>query len=469
MNKPNAQDKGEKSATTDAGAPSSAKPAADAGAPVGGGELPSGHPPVDTGLPAGHPSVGSGDDDDDEAPASPHGGMTGPDPRIFRAPPDTAEDDATLPVGTIVVTIKDAQDKPIPRAPITLGILYSSVAKGDSSERRAVEADNEGRARFDGLTFGSSTTYRITTERGPASYSLMPFPLGDGAGKRAVLHSYDISPSIDGLPVGAQAVVYIALREDSIQVEQIFNIFNLGAVAWVADAPFALPAGFKAFNKQDTMSDARVDEVKGTGAALRGTFPPGRRDINFRYQVPLDNESQQTLKIELPPHVAQGRVIAESSKSMSLSVSGFPPPERTTRENKRLLFTERQMARAEGGVPMFEITLSGLPTPGPGRWIALLMAMGALFAGVTYYLQKSDGSVFDPDARADLVEAREALLAEIVALERAHKKGEVGPKTYARIRAALVDSLARIVTMLDAARAEEKRRRRGARPAASTS
>ena len=46
---------------------------------------------------------------------------------------------------------------------------------------------------------------------------------------------------------------------------------------------------------------------------------------------------------------------------------------------------------------------------------------------------------------------RDAVLGEIVALERAHQNGEVGPKTYARVRPALIDALARIVALIEAA------------------
>lgn len=466
--KPAGKDKKETPAAA-ASAAASAGSAAAAGAPTGDGALPTGHPPVNGGLPAGHPSVDDDDDDDAEQPANPHGGSPAKDPRFFQAPPDNSEEDLTLPVGSIVATIRDAQDSPIPRAPLTLTILRNTVAKGESSERRDLVTDGSGSVRLDGLGIGSGITYRISTTRGSATYTLPPFPLNDRAGRRAVLHSYETSSAIDGMAVGMQNAVFLSLREDSIQVEQLITVFNLGPVSWIADATFSLPAGFKAFNKQETMSDARVDEVKGTGAALRGTFPPGRRDINFRYQVPLDNVANQTLRMEMPPHVAQVRVLAESSKSMGLEVPGFPKPQQTRREGKRLLVTERQIARAEGGVPTLEATLTGLPTPGIGRYLAALMASLIVITGVSYFLRNSGKTTMDPEARDDLIEAREALLSEIVALERAHKSGEVGPRTYARLRAALLDSLARIVSMLDATKAEGRKRRREARAAESAS
>jgi hypothetical protein len=309
---------------------------------------------------------------------------------------------------------------------------------------------------------GTGHSYRVTTTRGPATYGLPPFGLGDKAGKRVTVHSYDTSPSIEAVAVAMQGIVYVSLREDAIQVEQLLSVYNLGAVAWTPDVSFDLPRGWKAFNKQDDMGDARIEEVANVGAALRGTFAPGRHDLDFRYQVPLDDRETQTLRIRLPPRVAQARVMAEASKTMGLKVSGFPDAQRTEgRDGKRLLVTEHQATRSEGGVPELEITLTGLPTPGQGRWVAVVLAALALAGGLYYVAQRGDAPI-DEDARGDLLEAREALLGELVTLERAFKSGEVGPKTYQRVRAALVDALARIVHMLDEAKQASAAAKRGA-------
>jgi hypothetical protein len=181
--------------------------------------------------------------------------------------------------------------------------------------------------------------------------------------------------------------------------------------------------------------------------------------------VPLTKDPTQTLKLELPPHVMAVRVAAELGKTMGLQVRGLPGAQPLRNEGKRFLVTEWQMKRAEDGLANLEITLTGLPTQGWGRVIAVVLAILALILGIMHVAEKSDAGALDPDARDDLIEAREALLAEIVALERAHKTGEVGPKTYARLRTALLDALSRIVNMLDAGRAEQKRRRRTARTA----
>ena len=451
-------------ATTAKAAPKDAKPgdkakdpraAASALPTVAASALPPGHPPAEA-LPPNHPPMPDEAGDDDEEPApNPHGAPNGhgADPRSYQPPPDGSQDDSSLPVGTIIVSLRDSQDRPIPHAKFTLSELFNTVAKGESPERITErEVGDDGTLRIDNLTIGTSTTYRVSSARAGGHYGLPRFPLNDKAGKRAVLHVFDASPNIEQLSAGMQGVVYISLKEDVIQVEQLLSVFNLGEVAWVPDVAFKLPAGFKAFNKQESMSEAKIEEVKDHGAALRGTFGPGRNDMDFRYQIPLDGNEKQSLTIELPPRVAQMRVMAESSRSMVLKVANFDDPQKITRDGKRLLVTERQVSRTESGAQTVEITLSGLPVQGPGRWIAVLLAIVAGVSGIVYVVRHRDEAEIDDDTRNDLIEAREALLSEMVALERAHASGEIGPKSYARVRASLLDALARIVAQLDAAR-----------------
>lgn len=457
------------SAAPTASAPPSASPsAAPSSSPNG---LPPGHPAIsdDDEMPADHPPIDDADDDDSDD-DNPHGQMQqqnphGQDPRFFTPPADKAEDDPSLPAGTIVLRILDANDKPVAGADVSLGILHSSVARGDSRERKAGRANDKGELRFDGLDVGSGTTYRIVTTKNDAEFADTPFALGDKVGKRATLHVYDTTDDISQALVGAQATVYIALREDALVVDEFMSIYNVGRVAWVADASFALPAGFKAFNHPESMGDVRIDETK-KGAALRGTITPGRHDVSFRYQVPLEEVEKQSLSIGMPPHVAQARVIAEASKTMGLAVGDFPAAQKSqNREGKRVLVTERTVGRAEGGMPSLAVTLTGLPVPGSGRWLAVALAAVAILVGVSY-VRSSAGGAIDDDALDELVEAREALLGEIVQLERLKRDGEVGPRTYSRLRAALLDSLARIVDRIDDAKRQRHGDDRRARSAA---
>ena len=441
-------------------------------APPATGDLPPGHPPTGT-MPPGHPPTGAdgapGDGDPD---ANPHGGGMPTNPtanprgggargQMFDAPPDTAEDDATLPLGTIVLTLKDAQEKPIPAADVALAIVHNTVAAGESRERKNGTTDAEGTIRWDGLPRGSGTSFRATVVNNKATFGTEPFSLGDRVGKRVLLHVYGATPNIEETLVGAQGLVYLSLREDSITFENMYGIFNLGQVAWVPEnETIELPEGYKAFNRPDAMDGVGIDEVNGKGI-FRGTIGPGRHDVQFRYQVDLDGSERQTFKLALPPHIAQMRVMVESSKTMGVEVPGFPAARKSrNRDGKRVLVTEKMVAREQGGLKTVEITLTGLPTAGPGRWIAALLGIAAVVAGFAYVQQRRSQKGPDDEMRADLIDAREALLREIVELERAHRSGEIGDKTFARLRNALVDALERLMTKIAEATPKKKRQSR---------
>ena len=428
----------------DAGAPD-AGPSDGGLGPVDGSALPPGHPAVGDELPEGHPNMGNNPhgaahDDDEEGP---HGGRNG----FFEAPPDVAVDDPSLPPGTIVLAIRDAEDKPIPQASVVIGILESSVAKGDSRKRRTVETDTDGTARLDGLPVGGGTSYRVTTTRDGGSFASEPFGLTPKGGKRVVVHAYESSPDVEKVLVGMQAFVFVSLKEDVLSIEHMFNIFNIGKTAWVPDpsgAKVTLPEKYKAFNASDSMADVKFVEGKSNEASLAGTIGPGQNEANFRYHVPLQGSERQTVHITLPPRVGEVRVFSESGKTLGLDVAGFPTAQKQRgRDGRRVWITARQAMQGEKGIRTLDITITGLPTPGPGRWIAVVVALSALGLLGVFLTKQQDPEAVE-DIREDLLEAREAILKRFVMIEEDHRGGIIGPKTYERWRTELLDALARI-------------------------
>ena len=103
----------------------------------------------------------------------PHGGGAAGGGRgnMFEAPEDGSVDDPTIPAGSIAVHIADAEGRPLPRTEVTLGILYNSVAKGESRKRVVSMTDDTGRARFDKLDTGSGVAYRAMVLRDGATFS----------------------------------------------------------------------------------------------------------------------------------------------------------------------------------------------------------------------------------------------------------------------------------------------------------
>jgi hypothetical protein len=386
-----------------------------------------------------------GADEQEEAPApqaNPHGG----DPHgkgghgaanLFEPPEDGTRDDPSLPIGTLEMLIVDADGKPQPGANVTLGILYNSIAKGDSRKRISTNANDHGVARFEHLDVGSSVAYRPMVLKDGATFEVMPLRLPDKGGERGILHVYPVVEGVEDAMIVSQSVLYAEVKDDRIQIQQAFKVYNFGKSAWVPKELFvALPPEFTAFTSQQGMTDITVDAVQKQGVRVRGTFGPGQHMIEFRWQLPYSGEAEVNFDVGVPPHMAASRVMAPASKDMRLEVAGFPAPQSASDgQGQRALITEKQLRRDEPPIKNVSVTIKGLPTEGPGKFVATFLAAGGLVFGLVLGAKKP--------GKRDRKDQRQRLLAELEELERARLASEVGPKTYERSRRELLDALAK--------------------------
>ncbi len=422
----------------------------------GRSELPPGHPALDgPGTPAGPIRQGADeeeDDDGEEAPLPPghpstaaNAAKPGAAPGTFTPPPDTENEDGALAPGTVSIELRDPENEVVPGADLTLGMIHQSVAKGESREHKTSTTNSRGVALFTGLETGSGIAYRLSVPKDGATFAAMPFQLSAQKGMRVILHVYPVSRSIQEALIVMQGVLFIEVKDDRVQIEEAFTVFNLGKVAWVADGTLIrLPEVFTALSAQQTMSDQGVDSVERQGGRLHGTFAPGRHEVQFRWQLPYSGDSAVDFEVGLPPHVAVMRVIAGAAHGSKLSVSGFPDAERRTdAQGQKLLLTEKQVRRDEP-LASVHVTLSGLPTPGPGRVIATALAGLLVALGFSFAFGKTER----PTAASSDKARRTQFLAEIVDLERARQEGVVGPKTYERRRRELIDAIASTIEPL---------------------
>jgi hypothetical protein len=399
--------------------------------------LPSAMPPAAAGpLPAGHPSM-------DEAPSgdsNPHSRVSG----IFDPPPDTEVDDPTLAPSTIAVDLRDADDKPVTGEVVTLGIIRQSVAKGDSREHRVATSDATGRVLFSDLNPAGATAFRVSVVRDGATFAAMPFSLVQGANKRVTLHVYPVVHDTQQAKIGFEAVVVAELHDDRLQFEEQLRIFNVGKTAWQpTDFVMPLPAGFTALTAQQEMSDRGVEAAEGRGAKLKGTFPPGVQAVEFRWQLPWDNDSDVTVDIGLPPQTAHVRVLVAASPTMTAEVADMPPAERKLDDRgQSYLVTEQMATHGASPLPRVHLSMHGLPTIGNERWVVTVIAAFGVLAGLALAL----GAAFTrrkPSNSGSGDAARAELLERYAELERGRRSGDVGPKTYERAQREIIDAIAR--------------------------
>ncbi len=413
-------------------AASAAAPPAHAAAPAGQDELPAGHPPL----------------------------AAAPSPQRdaeFTPPPDRVAPDKELPAGSIRARIVDPKEAPLAGVEVRLGILRQTIAEGESRDERRATTDGEGWVRFDGLKQGSDFSYRVTVARGAANYASSPFNLSREAGQSVLLHIYPVVREISQALVGMRGYISVEPRDEVFQFEGMYQIFNIGAVTWVPDGVVIdLPADHKAAKGDDSMSDVRFETVEGRGLSLEGTITPGQHQVSFRFQVPRDGGDSGSFRVSLPPHVAEQQVITLSAPGMSLTVDGFPAAQPATSNNgQRLLGTARRMHQGEAPLQKLVITLSGIPGPGPARWVAAALASVVALAGLYFAWQQTGAPPgrLPGLAKADAERAKELLLTELVALETAHSKKQIGPRTYESARRSLLEALVRLEAAFSSAMA----------------
>ena len=400
-------------------------PNAPAAAPSNGHAAPStpGAENTGGGMPAGHP------------------GADGADPQA-----DVNESNPGLEPGSITATVVTERGMPMPGQQVRLGILFQKIAEGEARSEKFAVADAQGTVHFTGLTRGSDHAYRVTVAAGAASYQTSPFNLRQDMGQRVILHVYPSTSDLDKAQFGMRGYLYIETRDDVFQFEALFRVFNVGQITWVPrDVVVPLPKGFKAFKAQEGMTDVRFENVDGVGARLKGTFSPGQNEASFRFQMPKSSGDTASFSMGLPPHVAEMRVIAEASSAMNLEVEGFQPPVPAANNNgQRVLVAVKQLQRRDEEIKNFTATLTGIPTPGPGRWYAILIAACLGLGGVLGARGVFDDANKGRGVAADKKRARELLLRELVALEAARREDRIGPRSYEQSRTALIDAIARL-------------------------
>ena len=383
--------------------------------------------------------------------SSPHGAHDhaggGAPPGVFQPPPDTAEPDPSLPAGTLRVHVKDPDGKPLPGTVVTIGIINNSVAKGESRRRVECLTDAEGVCTLRDQERGQLLAYRATVAKDGATFAVPPFQLPADKGVQCVLHVYPVAHELGELLVVSQAILYVEMKDDRVQVQEAITLYNFGKVAWVpSDFVLGLPPEFTALTSQQQMSDVVIDSAPAPkkGARLRGTFAPGRHELEFRWQIPYDGTRDVALHAGMPPHLAQARVMAPASSQMKLVVDGFPAAQaRTDNQGQRVLVTERELRRDEAPLARVAVEIRDLPTVGPARWIASSLALGTVAGALAVAFARGRRPRDRRGPRDGDAARTSTLLGELAELERAHRAGDVGPKTYARTRRELLERLAR--------------------------
>ncbi len=401
------------------------------------------------------PHAGMGDDAADAeggAQTDPHAGLGhGGEP----PPLATAHADPSLPTGTIRVRVIDASGAPAAGAEVSIGEMKSD----NTHSTQTAHAGADGIAVISGLASGERQAYRVNVPYQGAKYSSTPFRLPPAGGYQVEIRRLPTTRD-SRLVVLYLGATSLELKDDRIKVVQEAQLLNIGNSTYVfpeAGVLVPLPKGFMAMQSQKSMTDQHVVEAPGQGLRVHGSLPPGQAELLWGFDLPLSG-SEAHLTLDIPWLAFAYRVIADAPEGMSLEVAGMPEATLHTDNGRRFWVTETQRKVGDPPLRSLQITLRGIPGPGPARWIAALLALGAIAAGVVFS-RRGPGAASAP-AGNDL-EARKAELIERArALQALRDAGEAGPEYHAEQMGLLTDELAALLFE------QAELKRRGARKSA---
>jgi hypothetical protein len=414
---------GTRGATRTADQPSAA-PIAPAGPPAGADP----HGPPAAADPHGAAAGGPGA----------HAGMAGREPQ---APIASERADTALPTGTIRVSVRAPDGAAAGDTEVSLGVMNSDSTRSTQTARTA----HDGVAVFSGLATGERQAYRVNVPYRGAKYSSNPFRLPPRGGYQVEVRQLPVTRD-ERLVVLYLGATSIELKDERIHVVQQTRLLNLGGATYVFPEDGALvrlPEGFMAVQIQDAMSDQRVVEAPGVGVRVHGSLPPGEATMLWGFDLPLSG-TQMRLAIDIPWLTFAYRVIADAPVGLSLAVEDMPEPMLHAEGGRRFLVTEMQRKVGDPPFKRLVLTLDGIPGPGPGRWIAAVLALIAIGAGVM--LSRRAPPQPSVPVQDDVLAVRHGeLFARARELHALHAAGEIGPEYHAEQIALLTDELAALL------------------------
>ncbi len=362
--------------------------------------------------------------------------------RVLGNVPDlvTSVVDETLPTGTIAVDVVDRAGNAVAEQAVRLGMMEQSGGR----ESKACVTDAQGMCRFDGLTTDSKQSYRVNVPYEGARYSSPPFRLDASKGQRVRVVRLPTTTD-DRRIFQVLGRTMIEFRDDRAHLTQEARLTNLGDATYVfpdGGLPIRLPEGFKAFESKAVMTDQRLSATE-TGLEIGGSIPPGRVDLMWTYDIPVDGSSV-SIEQAVPFATMEYQVVSDYIDGMTLEVEGFQVARVHEGGDRRFLVAGMMRRPGDPPVDPLRIHVRGIPGGGPLPYLASAVASIFVFLGIWLVSRPTDES----GAVAKVRKQRQAeLLDEIAMLERQRKAESIGPSYYQHRRRELTDELAIVLRM----------------------
>jgi hypothetical protein len=271
------------------------------------------------------------------------------------------------------------------------------------------------------------------------------------------------TPARTALPVGGmgadtvetsismRAWVLVEARPEEFFVEVVLQISNPNKQRHLpVGVGFTLPNGHRSFQTESTPSGLRL-RLNGSEVQLEGPVTRGVQQASFAFAIPTGGEEQFSFRMTMPPGTAEVQVGWVGPHGSDINVEGFSQAIPGHLPNgMKLLVVRRDFDGSLVDRPVIACNINGLPTKGPARTIAALIAIvlvvGGLAGGLRLSLRRHGKAA--ARGREELVAGRALLIEELVFVERAWNDKVIGQETYETTRRELLQAAVRVEHVL---------------------
>jgi hypothetical protein len=365
--------------------------------------------------------------------AAPAGGGAQPQSFALGSTTGSAKPEKSLPVKTLEVRVFDESGRPIPNHPVTLG----SVDTTNKVDVRRATTDASGVARFTELPVGKTTGYAAVTDWHGLHIGTEPFAMPEDSGARAEIHALERTSDPSVITIGEGARIVVQMREDTLQFLEILPLENKSDKLFdPGPGAVEIPLPTEFTGAEAGQGDRKIEIRQGRGVAVHGAISPKRalggndakaagNEVTFGFVMPYHGDSREFVQA-MPTGIGLTTLIAEQIPGLEITGPGVGAREESKELNGKKYWIMPSAAIPPGGVLTF--TIKGLPsTDHTGRNVSAALVLALLLAAIVFARRPEDAARRAASSERDRLTARrEALFAELVAVERQARAGAMG-------------------------------------------
>lgn len=356
-------------------------------------------------------------------------------------------------------------------APVANQSVTLQMAQGNNArDLLSITTDAQGRYAFGALESDSSVQYAIYTLYEGAQYFTDPISLNKKPDQQINLTVYDATTSAANLAV-IQASILIDkpnTQAGTLTISEDFVFENLGDTTYVGAVngshgkpnalSFSLPLGARFLSLSNGFNGYTGTQING-GFASNAAVPPGTSEFSFSFQVPYSGTGYHFVYQAIYPTVSLSLLTPTSFSVLPQQGLTAKGPS-NTQSGTYSLFEAQKLSAGKS----VQAQLGGLPVPAKATpaqqsqidplllWLVGLLILLLILAGIGGYfyntrrrrarlakrkqeLPARKGAT--SGKKATIVTTKEALLREMLELDKAYEAGKMKKAAYQEQRARL--------------------------------